>query len=381
MPNTDYDDDAGIEDVGGREVEASTGSGLDRIANVSGDEIKEHLQGFIAEKADDGVSRDNDEPEEEAPAKLSNEDYDAAWASFSARYPDASDLAPEMADYLERHPNKHSSPRDRGELVHELENVYASTHGGIDLQELGQAARDDVLDQAETHYLYTDDAVGALETLVSKLGPDDERVGSFLAENPEVQDALITARQEEALDSTVSAIGKFLDGKSKEAMAYQASPQLQEMTQGIIESWDLDPALLLDPTTAVDVYQKAIRSADEIIAAERTGEKTLIVPGDGGIAELREIMFRTSPDALAELNATSSPYPEIDFEDVFNPGAGIVDLTAHEARQALRGRAEQSADSVRENERALERSRALREAQNRRRGRQSDGTPSPKIGV
>jgi len=56
-------------------------------------------------------------------------------------------------------------------------------------------------------------------------------------------------------------------------------------------------------------------------------------------------------------------------------------LNAAEARAALRGHAAQSQEIAAENAAAFQRALAYRNAQNRKYGRQDDGSPSPRIGV
>lgn len=372
-------------EVGGRDIEASEGSGLAKFSAVSAEDVKAAVSSHTERESGmlSGTSVDDSDTEETTsskPASISKADADLAYASFAKRYPDSTDPAfiDEMADAMQRHEGLYGVAKDRGELVATLEHIYGSVHGGVDLGELSQAAKDDVLDEAETHFAYTDDAVGAVESLVSKLGPDDERVSRFLDENDGAREQLAAAHREHALDSSVSAIGSFLDGKSKEARAYQASPQLQAMTQEIIHGWDLDPALLLEPATAVDIYKKAIRSGDEIISAKRTGEETLIVPGDGGIAELREVMFRTQPDALAELNATSAPYPEPDWDSVWQEGGTIDDITQADVRAGIKSHSQQSSETSAEIAKAFMAAKARADRAEQERG---TSVTSTRLGV
>jgi len=371
MANSDFEDAGGIEDVGGREVEASEGSGLDRIANVSGEEIKSYLQDYTAEKADDGVSSDNDEPEEEAPAKLGKEDYDAAWSSLTSRYPDASDMVDEMTDYLERHPNKYSSPKDRGELVHELENVYAGVHGGIDLAELSTEAKDAELNKALDAGYESGDFASKLEALAGKVGMTDPVVGEYLQEvmetQPQVFDELVQGVGAEQMNKSLDAIGDLVTGKGKYAQAYQ-DEGVQQLTEMFMNEVGLD--VLLDPSLAPAVFEKAVKAA---IRAKSEDEK----------GQFRSAFAQALPnsDEAIKDELIEGAYQDFDFEEVFDETATLEDISMADVRAGIKSQFQQSQEISAENNAAFARALKYRDEQNRKRGLDNLGNTGPRLGI
>jgi len=306
MSSSDYDD-SGIDAVEGPEIEAESGSRLAAFANVSDEDVKGALQAHIGEEQSAGrEDRGLDDSETKpAPTGLSQQEMNQGWEAFQRSFPDAESVKEEMALHIEASPGKYGAPKDQGELVSTLEDIYAAASAGTDYEQLSEAAKQNYADDL-VHQVYegTKPWGDALTELVHRLGPDDPRVQEAVEElqdDPEAHQALIVQRQIEAFDRSATAITSFIEGKSEAAKAYREDPAIRELAESLVAESGVDPVAFQDAETAKGIYESAVKAAIEIRRTERLGAwkselaETMFRTDERGEAEAKELAYQRGP--------------------------------------------------------------------------------------